>query len=82
MIPGHGSHGVMRQAEPTAASSAEPTSDRAEYSYGADPLQKPDFWHAPGQQAEPLIVVVHRGGWKRGGQAKRHRSDQVRASDE
>ena len=55
-----------RQAEAMEAPTAEPTSDRAEYSYGADPLQKLDFWRSTAQQAAPLIVFVHGGGWKRG----------------
>jgi arylformamidase len=37
----------------------------AEFSYGADPLQKLDFWRAKGSSA-PLVVFVHGGGWKRG----------------
>ena len=52
----------MRQAEPPAVSSAEPTSDRAEYSYSADPLQKLAFWHALTEQAARLIAFVHGGG--------------------
>jgi acetyl esterase/lipase len=55
-----------RQAEPSEASSAAPTSNRSEYSYGADPLQKLDFWHATAKPSAPLIVFVHGGGWKRG----------------
>jgi acetyl esterase/lipase len=55
-----------RQAERAEALAAKPTSDQAEYSYGAEPLQKLDFWHATTQQAAPLIVFVHGGGWKRG----------------
>ncbi len=55
-----------QQTEPTPAPPAEPTSNRAEYGYGADPLQKLDFWHAKAQPSAPLIVFVHGGGWKRG----------------
>jgi acetyl esterase/lipase len=42
----------------------------AEYAYGADPLQKLDFWTAAGAQPAPLIVFVHGGGWKRGDKSK------------
>lgn len=36
-----------------------------EKSYGSDPLQKLDFWKASAPDA-PLVIFVHRGGWKRG----------------
>lgn len=38
------------------------------FSYGADPLQKLDFWKAGGtaNAPAPLVVFVHGGGWKRG----------------
>ncbi|NYF31456.1 alpha/beta hydrolase [Sphingopyxis sp. JAI108] len=36
-------------------------------SYGRDPLQTLDVWHATGDSgAAPLVVFVHGGGWKRG----------------
>lgn len=41
----------------------------AEFAYGADALQKLDFWHAEASQPAPLIVFVHGGGWKRGDKA-------------
>lgn len=34
-------------------------------SYGADPLQKLDFWKAARPDA-PLVIFVHGGGWQRG----------------
>ena len=37
-----------------------------EHAYGADPLQKFDFWHPADSPAAPLVVFVHGGGWKRG----------------
>ncbi|MGJ5118883.1 alpha/beta hydrolase [Bradyrhizobium oligotrophicum] len=50
-----------------AAREAERQSGPAtEYAYGADPLQKLDFWQARGGAAAPLVVFVHGGGWKRG----------------
>ncbi|MBB3180886.1 alpha/beta hydrolase [Variovorax sp. Sphag1AA] len=44
-----------------------PTAGRIEYAYGADVLQKLDFWPAAGvAKPAPLIVFVHGGGWKHG----------------
>ena len=39
---------------------------RMEFAYGADALQKLDFWPAAAAQPAPLVVFVHGGGWKRG----------------
>ena len=36
-----------------------------ELSYGADKLQRVDFW-AGSRKSAPLVVFVHGGGWKRG----------------
>jgi acetyl esterase/lipase len=52
-----------RMAAREAESRAVPAT---EYAYGADPLQKLDFWQASGGAAAPLVVFVHGGGWKRG----------------
>lgn len=38
---------------------------RQEMSYGADPLQKLDYWK-PAAPGSPLVIYVHGGGWKRG----------------
>ncbi|RYD41661.1 MAG: alpha/beta hydrolase [Sphingomonadales bacterium] len=36
-------------------------------SYGSDPLQALDVWHAKGTKGPaPLVLFVHGGGWKRG----------------
>lgn len=54
---------------PTVAATGAPHSPdagKAEYAYGADSLQKLDFWQATGTKPTPLIVFVHGGGWKRG----------------
>lgn len=45
--------------------SAPPAAGGADYSYGADALQKLSFWPAKSAGA-PLVVFVHGGGWKRG----------------
>jgi acetyl esterase/lipase len=61
---------VLAAQAPTELSplptSEVPTVGRSEHAYGADPLQKLDFWHATGSKPAPLIVFVHGGGWKRG----------------
>ncbi|WP_324828153.1 alpha/beta hydrolase [Qipengyuania zhejiangensis] len=44
------------------------TSAPSELSYGTGPLQRIDYWPAPGRNA-PLVVFVHGGGWKRGDKA-------------
>ncbi len=46
---------------------ADPPPPAQEMAYGADPLQKLDFWRAaqPGPPP-PLVIFVHGGGWKRG----------------
>jgi len=54
------------QAEMAERASEVPTAGRTEYAYGADPLQKLDFWHAATTKPAPLILFVHGGGWKRG----------------
>jgi acetyl esterase/lipase len=44
-----------------------PAPGATEYAYGADRLQKLDFWRAPDAAAPaPLVLFVHGGGWKRG----------------
>jgi acetyl esterase/lipase len=42
-----------------------PAAGAIEMAYGADALQKLDFWKARSDNA-PLIIFVHGGGWKRG----------------
>jgi acetyl esterase/lipase len=49
----------LRMSEPSAPGTTE-------FAYGADPLQKLDFWHAPAATPAPLILFVHGGGWKTG----------------
>lgn len=42
-----------------------PAAGATEYTYGAAPLQKIDFFAAKSPRA-PLLIFVHGGGWKRG----------------
>jgi arylformamidase len=46
--------------------SASKLKNRTEYSYGADPLQKLDFYPALRDRKAPLVIFVHGGGWKNG----------------
>ncbi|OYX67036.1 MAG: esterase [Sphingomonadales bacterium 32-64-17] len=47
-------------------------------SFGADPLQRLDYW--PGSDAKaPLVVFVHGGGWKRGDKTMMRGSDKLSA---
>ena len=39
-----------------------------EISFGSDPLQRADFWRGA-NEAAPLVLFVHGGGWKRGDKA-------------
>jgi acetyl esterase/lipase len=57
--------------EPSPADGAARASEvtilgRMEFAYGADALQKLDFWPAAAAQPAPLVLFVHGGGWKRG----------------
>ncbi|MGJ4892051.1 alpha/beta fold hydrolase [Bradyrhizobium sp. HKCCYLRH3099] len=54
------------QARMAAREAERQGAPAAEYAYGADPLQKLDFWQARGGAPAPLVVFVHGGGWKRG----------------
>ena len=54
------------RAQLAADAPEAPRAGRVEYAYGADPLQKLDFWHATGAKPAALVVFVHGGGWKRG----------------
>jgi acetyl esterase/lipase len=51
---------------PAAPAPGKAPAGRVEYTYGADPLQRLDFWRAAGAGPAPLILFVHGGGWKRG----------------
>jgi len=47
------------------ATAARAIAGKQALAYGADPLQRVDYW--PGADATaPLVVFVHGGGWKRG----------------
>ncbi|WP_315725089.1 MULTISPECIES: alpha/beta hydrolase [unclassified Bradyrhizobium] len=54
------------QARMAAREAERQGAPATEYAYGADPLQKLDFWQARGGAPAPLVVFVHGGGWKRG----------------
>ncbi len=55
-----------RLAAPMAEGLMEPSAPEAqEMAYGADPLQKLDYWPAR-KSGAPLIIFVHGGGWSRG----------------
>lgn len=64
---------------------ANPTNDRqylalggVEYAYGADALQKLDFYKAKTKASRaPLLIFVHGGGWKRGDKRNATGSDKV-----
>jgi acetyl esterase/lipase len=43
-----------------------PARGSAELAYGADPLQRLDFWRATTARPAPLVLFVHGGGWSRG----------------
>lgn len=45
---------------------ADPAPPAQEESYGRDPLQKIDFWHADTNRPAPLVIFVHGGAWKAG----------------
>jgi acetyl esterase/lipase len=47
-------------------SAPQPEVGKAEFSYGADPLQRLDFWRAKSVRRAPLLIFVHGGGWKKG----------------
>lgn len=57
---------IAQKVEERARSMEEPPAPGAtEMAYGADPLQKLDFWPGAGPHA-PLVVFVHGGAWKAG----------------
>ena len=59
----------MRETRGDRAGREQPRSGQVrtgeEISFGADPLQKADFWRGVREQA-PMVLFVHGGGWKRG----------------
>jgi arylformamidase len=59
---------IRERIEQRRATKSTPQSavGKTELSYGADPLQKLDFWRAKSARSAPLVIFVHGGGWKKG----------------
>lgn len=53
-------------SEMAPATTGALSSERTEYAYGRESLQKLDFWHAKTTKPAPLILFVHGGGWMHG----------------
>src|SRR5260221_5525601 len=50
--------------KPNAPGQALPAPTHADVSYGPDESNVLDFWQAPTGAANPLLVIIHRGGFR------------------